>query len=274
MIDRRALLSASLLVPLVARASASAAGDYAPNSLHTGTRTMATPAFQRIELHIRFRTQRDGKSFERGHETASYVFNEDGRITFCASSRSDEPRITRDVIYTLGRDYRPLEAFVRLQVDGRYEGSGWFRFEADSASSETFNHKTGRQSQVTRLTAPVQAFVSHPVTTDVMLAAACDKSRRFRQPLVGVFTSSADPFGRVGPSLSPSLNLSLEYAGRESLETLAGRFEADRYALFTGLAAKEPVETMWTLADTCVFVHARAGGPFNTEYELVEFRAT
>lgn len=235
---------------------------------------MPPPPFRHIELRIRFRTQRDGRPFERGLETATYEFNEDGLITYCASSGSDDPRIRRDVIYTLDRDYRPLEAFVRLQVEGRYEGSGWFRFEANAVSSETFNHKTGRQSQVTRLAAPVRAFVSHPVTTDVMLAAAYDKSRRGRQPLGGVFTSSADPFGRVGPSLSPSSNLSLEYAGRESLETPAGRFEADRYALFTGPAAKEPAETMWTLADTCVFVHARAGGPFNTEYELVEFRAT
>jgi hypothetical protein len=226
---------------------------------------------RRIDLRIRFMTTRAGRTFERGRETASYDFHDDGLITYHVSSHSDDPRIARDAIYTLDRQYRPLEAFVRLQVDGRHEGSGWFRFEPGQVGSETFNATKGRASTLTPIDSPVRAFVAHPVSTDVMLAAAWDRGGAKRQQLVGTYTSSVDPYGRVGPSLAPSDSW-LEYAGRETVQIPGGPVESDRYELFTAADATEPLESMWTLAGTCVFVRAQARGQYNTVYELVEFR--
>mgnify|MGYP001448980040 CR=1 FL=1 len=263
MIDRRTLISSGLAITLGAADRAISANNSVP----------PPGGPKHVELRIRYVTQKAGKLVERGHEIASYDLNEDGLITFRANSHSDDPQVVRDVIYTLDRNYRPLEAFVRRQVQGRYEGSGWFRFEEGQISSETFNRLAGRQSQVTELAAPARAFVAHPVTTDVMLAAAYDRSLPRRQKLPGVFTSSADPYGRVGPSLAPS-KIFLEYAGTESLQTPAGAVQTDRYDLFTAESATEPLETLWTLVDTCIFIRAQAHGQFNSSYELVEFRAT
>ncbi len=276
MMDRRLLLSQGV-VALAASGSAGAAaaagGAATPQASPPGARPAQAPRQRRIDLRIRFMTTRDGRRFERGRETASYDFHDDGLVTYHVSSHSDDPRISRDAVYTLDRRYRPLEAFVRLQVDGRYEGSGWFRFEPGQVGSETFNAARGRESRITRIDAPALAFVAHPVSTDVMLAAAWDRGGPTRQKLVGAYTSSVDPYGRVGPSLAPSDSW-LEYAGRETVQTPAGPLETDRYELFTAADATEPLESMWTLADTCVFVRAQARGQYNTVYELVEYRSS
>jgi hypothetical protein len=261
MLDRRSLLLGGMALSALPRGRAAA-----PRGALAQTRRPS-----RIELRIRFMTQRDGQSVQRGEESASYDFHDDGLIAFRASSHSDSPRISRDVIYTLDRGFRPLEAFVRLQVEGQYEGSGWFRFESGQVSSETSNRRAGRESQVMRIDAPARAFIAHPVTTDVMLAAAYERGGPKRQRLPGTYTSSADPYGRVGPSLAPS-TVFLEYVGTERVNTPAGIVQADRYELFTEETATEPLESLWTLADTAVFVRAQARGQFNTVYELVEFK--
>lgn len=271
MIDRRRLLSRG--VGVLVGSTGAAAGTAAAATPGPLPVPAPTSRQRRIDLRIRFMTTRDGRRFERGRETVSYDFHDDGLITFHVSSHSDDPRISRDAVYTLDRRYRPLEAFVRLQVDGRYEGSGWFRFEAGQVGSETFNAARGRASQVTKLDAPARAFVAHPVSTDVMLAAAWEHGGAKRQKLVGAFTSSLDPYGRIGPSLAPSDSW-LEYPGREMLQSPAGPLETDRYELFTAADAAEPLESMWTLAGTCVFVRAQARGQYDTVYELVEYRAT
>jgi len=266
MLDRRTFVASGCAMTLAGGSAVAAQGAAA--------RDQRDPrAWRRVELRIRFMTTRDGRTFERGRETASYDFHDDGLVTYHVSSHSDDPRISRDAIYTLGRDWWPLEAFVRLQVDGRFEGSGWFRFEPARVTSEVFNAAKGRSSEVTPIETPVRAFVAHPVSTDVMLAAAYEHGGAKRQALPGSYTSSADPYGRVGPSLAPSATW-LEFAGRETLATPAGALEADRYELFTAADAREPLETLWTLRGTSLFLRAQARGVYNTVYELVEFRAS
>ena len=174
----------------------------------------------------------------------------------------------------MAADSRPLEAFTRIQVDGRYEGSGWFRFEENRVRSETFNRTTGNASKVTPIDGRVGAFCAHPVSTDVMFVAAFDQvAKTQRQKLRNVFLNSPDPFGRTGPELAPT-NSVMEYAGRETLQTAAGTFETDQYRLYSKDADKDPIEHLWVLPDTCVFIQAKAGGGFNTTYDLVEFHAT
>jgi hypothetical protein len=265
MIDRRSLIAAASGLGLAGQAL----GAEATTSM---TPAILPARLRRVDLRIRFMTTRDGRTFERGRETVSYDFHDDGLITYHVSSHSDDPRIARDAVYTLGRDWRPREAFVRLQVDGRYEGSGWFRFEPGQVTSETFNAAKGRQSEATKIDVPVRSFVAHPVSTDVMLAAAYERGGPKRQRLPGSYTSSSDPYGRVGPSLEASATW-LEHAGRETVATPAGAIECDRYEVFTEADARAPLESLWTLPGTSLFVRAQARGIYNTVYELVEFRA-
>jgi hypothetical protein len=227
---------------------------------------------KRIEARIRFMTTRDGPSTQRGWETVSYDFHGDGLITLRAHSVSNDPEVIRDVIYTLSPDYLPLETFLRIQVEGRYEGSGWFRFTEGLAESEVFNVKTGRSNQRIPLEGRVNAFVAHPVSTDVLISAAFNHDDASAvQQLPNVFLSSTDPYGRTGPVLAPSES-TIEYLGREKLDTPAGQQDADHYVLHAKLGATDgslkPFEDLWCLAGTGVFLRAHARPPFDTTYEL------
>jgi hypothetical protein len=234
------------------------------------------PAWRTLSMGIRFMTTRDGRTFERGRETADWQLHDDGRIVARIHSESDSPAVVRDCVYTLGTDWKPLECFLRLQVDGRYEGSGWFHFEPDAATFEGFNARNGRTSQRVALDGPAGALCAHPVTTDAMLVAAFDRTRGpGPQRLTRAFMSSPDPFGRTGPSIAAS-DTFMAFAGVEKLVTAVGAREAEHFLIYAsvdGKPAKDPVEEVWVAPGTALFLQAKAGGVYQTTYELTRWDA-
>jgi hypothetical protein len=288
--SRRSMLLALTGIPLVAaasrafaagtddgsasRADAARTGSAAPTSTQAPASLLKPGAKLRaVEAAYRFMTTRDGRPFERGRETAGWQFHDDGTIAVRIHSESDSPRVVRDAIYTLDAQWRPRECLLRVQVDGHHEGSGWFRFESDHATLEGWNAKTGRVSQRVPLEVPASALVAHPVTTDAMLAAAYVHGRGgpSMQRLRGAYMTSADPYGRTGPLLSPN-DAFIDYAGRTNVETPLGAAEADLYRLHLVEGdgpAKDPLEEMWCLAGTTILLRARALGSYQTTYELV-----
>ena len=218
-------------------------------------------------------TERDGKPFERGREWFSITYHEDGQRTVRAQCELDDRHLLRDVIYTLGPDLRPLDAFVRLTRAGKFLGSGWCRFTGSEAECEVFNVQMGRVSQRVPLAAPATGFGTHPVTCDALLLAAFDHSKPEKaQPAVGILMSSMEHDGSSGPLLSP-INFAIEYLGRENVTTRVGTFEADKYRfLLEGSFPEDhPVEEIWCIPETYQFVKVRVGGYINTTFELVEY---
>jgi hypothetical protein len=262
-IDRRVFLSSLGAGAAAAAAGRTAAGD----TTASGT---ATSAGRHIDLAVQFITERNGGSTVRGRERASYEFNDDGTITFRATSISDSPRVTRDVVYTLDSRFHPLEAFVRLQVDGRHEGSGWFRFEDRIATAETWNATHGRRSQSLELGQRARAFLAHPVSTDALVCAAFDRTASARRQRPSFLDSSKDPYGRTGPELS-AREADIEFVGETPLTTPRGRFVADHYRLYLAPTDREPLEERWCLAGTFVLLQARAAGAYQTRYELTDW---
>ncbi|MCC7199423.1 MAG: hypothetical protein IT483_07935 [Gammaproteobacteria bacterium] len=225
-----------------------------------------------IQLAISFTTHRDGQLVERGRERAAYDFNDDGTITYRATSTSFTPKVTRDVVYTLDGQFHPLDAYVRLQVEGQHEGSGWFRFEEGRVTAETWNARDGRATESMSLAGRPRAFLAHPVTSDALVCAAFDHTLpASRQRPPGIFDSSRDPYGRTGPALASS-QVDIEFVGETRLETPAGEFAADHYRLYLDPADREPLEEIWCLAGTFVFLKAYAAGAFQTHYELTDWR--
>jgi hypothetical protein len=272
--SRRTLLRALALAPVVLPGAALAARN---STFAAGPALRAGARFRSVDTAFRFVTTRDGREIERGRETASYQFHDDGLIGVRIHSESDSPAVIRDAIYTLDARWRPRECLLRIQSDGRHEGSGWFRFEDDVAIFEGWNAKTGRISQQVQLDAPVTALVAHPVTTDAMLAAAYvhGQGGASMQRPRGIWMSSADPYGRTGPLLSPSEPF-LDYAGRETIDTPAGPADADHYRLHLaedGRPAAEPLQDLWCLAGTALLLRAKAGGTYRTRYEPVRLEA-
>lgn len=277
--SRRRLLGAIAGVAGIAGAGglsrAASARVAAPSE--PGLPPRAATVYRSVDTAYRFVATRDGRAVERGRETASYQFHADGLIGVRIHSESDSPAVVRDAIYTLDARWRPLECLLRIQSDGRHEGSGWFRFEDGVATFEGWNAKTGRVSQRVPLPEPATALVAHPVTTDAMLAAAYDHGRGGPAPQrpAGVYLTSTDAYGRTGPTLASS-DVFLDFAGRESIATPAGAAEANRYLLYLaerGRPAAEPLQELWCVPGTTLLLHARARGAYATTYELTRWEA-
>lgn len=60
----------------------------------------------------------------------------DGKRTLRAHCEIDDPpTVLRDVILSLDADNYPMDCFVRLAIDDRFEGSGWMRFSETYAEA-------------------------------------------------------------------------------------------------------------------------------------------
>ena len=66
---------------------------------------------------------------ERGREFFTITVHTDGKRTLRAHCEIDDPpTVLRDVVLSLDSDNYPLDCFVRLTLDDKFEGSGWMRF--------------------------------------------------------------------------------------------------------------------------------------------------
>ena len=221
----------------------------------------------RIEMGIRFVS--DNSGLERGHERVTYAFNLDGSITMSARSESFDPPVVRDVIYLLGPDFRPLSCSVQITNAGRPAGAGWYRLTEDMAELEGIagGKRISRQQP---LNGPVRALVAHPVSSDVFVGMAADKSQPGKVVRAdGVYLTSADPYGRTGPEFVAA-NVAVAYLGIEQVTTPIGRMPADHYLLYLPAANGRfaPFQDLWCAVGTPVFLKAYARPPVATRYEI------
>ena len=50
----------------------------------------------------------------------------------------DDTEILRDVTHSMTHEFLPVETYVRLEVKGIHEGSGWFNFEGEDATCHSW----------------------------------------------------------------------------------------------------------------------------------------
>ena len=98
-------------------------------------------AHRNVRGRIVYLHQAESPPVERGREWFSYTFHEDGNLTVRSQCEIDkgiveDRTVLRDVVYTVDRDFKPVDGYVRLQLDGAYLGSGWFRV-TDEAKAPT-----------------------------------------------------------------------------------------------------------------------------------------
>ena len=232
---------------------------------------IGTPG-SRLEISIAF--IRHGTDAPRGVERVTYTFNRDGSTTMSARSESYDPPVVRDVIYLLGPDHRPRSCHLLVTDAGRFAGVGWFRLTDTAVRLEGQSSKRGEISQQYSLRTPVRALVAHPVSTDVLVGLAADKSRP-GEPIQasGVYLTSADPYGRTGPDFVAA-DVAVAYLGIDRVETPLGSTPGDHYLLYLRAPAGsfEPFQDLWCVADTPIFLKAYARGSFHTRYELTAMR--
>ena len=60
------------------------------------------------------------------------------------------------IVYSIDEDWYPMDCFVRLSVDDKFMGSGWFNFGPDYAECETNSVLDGRVTQRIDLNIPLR----------------------------------------------------------------------------------------------------------------------
>lgn len=201
----------------------------------------------------------------RGHETFHLTVHTGGDRTIRAVSEIYDSAILRDVTYTVDRDWRPVDAAIRLRVHGRFVGSSWFRFDGRRAECEAYLADGGRISQTIVLDTPAATFNPHPVQADMWHFGPYDHAGE-RVQTFKVLTASPLHDGASGPMLA-ALDLPIEYLGRETITVEAGTFPAVHFRFLH--ESDWPPQDAWCYGDDLILV--RMDWEFTeTTYELVE----
>jgi hypothetical protein len=208
---------------------------------------------------------------ERGQERFTISAHGDGSRILRAMSEIYETRVLRDVSLRIGADGCPRDAFVRITVNDRFRGSGWFCFEEDEAQGEALHAPASRVSQRVRAGGRVRSFGTHPITGDGWHAFLFDMHGPARQRFDRLMISSYAFDGTTGPELLP-LAFGLELVGIEDVTVAAGTIRCRHFRFLLGDSEfhDHPPYDIWVTDDgDNVMVRAHVGAPKDYVYELV-----
>jgi hypothetical protein len=164
-----------------------------------------------------------------GREIFSVSVQANGIRTLRVLCEFDNLGLTRDVTYTVGPDWRPLECYVRIAEEQRELGSGWFRFTPTSAEGEAFTHNEGRFSQRIALDKPVNAFGAHPICCDIWKLAHVETVQTDNLQIIdNCFNSSTLSAGNSGPIMAPR-TYDYWYRGEETLTVKSGTYHCHKF---------------------------------------------
>jgi hypothetical protein len=206
---------------------------------------------------------------EIGREFFHVTIQPDGSRTMRAVCEMDDDRLLRDVVITLGADWRPRDAYVRLTINETFFGSGWFNFTEDRAEAEGFTVQEGRFRQTFATSGRAKSFGTHPVHSDAWgLSHFRSRTPGSEEENDGtVFASSFLPNGGSGPMLLPARGRARRrYIGVEEIAVPAGTFKAHHFQFLVDKLA--PIE-IWATDRDCIPVRLRWDHLRQT-YDLVE----
>ena len=211
---------------------------------------------------------------ERGREHFIINTHADGARTCIAHCEIDDrPSVMRDITYSLDKDWLPTDCFVRIGVDDKFMGSGWFRFREGETECETYTALEGRVSQTMETSGWPLTFQNHAIVCDAWHLRLYDRSKGPGvQSIDELLLSSPDHRGATGPMLF-KVGLHIEYIGEERITVEAGEFDALHFAFVEapGLPDAHPKYDMWcTNDDDFLFLQGGVAGYMQTWYELVE----
>lgn len=217
----------------------------------------------------------------RGGETWMITKHIDGRRTLRAHCAIDEnsPRVLRDSIVNLDKNWQPREAFVQITVDEAFVGSAWYRFTENTAECEGFTQREGRFS--TRFThqGPIAYFGTHPIQADAMHLNVYDLSKGpGAQVTPPTYMCSLHHRGADGPVLiRRAVGSTQNFVGKERITVKAGTFDALHFRWGTNNDDNymgtdiHPPYHLWVTDDgDYIMLKAYVTGYMQTYYELTE----
>jgi hypothetical protein len=210
----------------------------------------------------------------RGIEHFRFTHHTDGKRTLRAHCEIEEPHpsVLRDIVYSLDEHGRPMDCHVRLTVDDRFMGSGWFRFTQDFVECESYGPTIGRLSQRMPLNGPVDGMGTHPVVADGYLLSLFGWVEGEKKKL-RVMLPSPDHRGATPPIIA-EVNIDAVFLGRETVTVKAGTFAAKHFQFIddgnSGMAGQHPPYDVWITDDAdAIMLQGGVGGYMQTWYELI-----
>lgn len=206
---------------------------------------------------------------ETGREAFHVSVHEDGSRTLRAVCEMDDFDLLRDVSLTVNAHWRPVDAYVRLRVDGAFSGAAWYRFDGNEAHCHGLTADGSAFSDRQRLEKPIQSMGTHALHNDAWLLARIRNCDGDLDSLLGVsFTTSLTPNGGTGPALVPVPRgtLRIHDLGRESIDVPAGNFTAHHARVEVSEVDSFDV---WAAGEDCVPVLLTSDG-LHQRYELLE----
>ena len=210
----------------------------------------------------------------RGIEHFRFTHHTDGKRTLRAHCEIEEPHpsVLRDIVYSLDEHGRPMDCHVRLTVDDRFMGSGWFRFTQDFVECESYGPTIGRLSQRMPLNGPVDGMGTHPVVADGYLLSLFGWVEGEKKKL-RVMLPSPDHRGATPPIIA-EVNIDAVFLGRETVTVKAGTFATKHFQFIddgsSGMAGQHPPYDVWITDDAdAIMLQGGVGGYMQTWYELI-----
>ncbi len=206
---------------------------------------------------------------ETGCEYFSATRYRDGSRTFRCECHFNDLELVRDVTLTLGPDWRPLDAYLRINHHGKALGAGWFRFGGGEVICTALDAQGAQHKLTHAYSGATPAFGSHPIINDGLWTALFD----MRQPnavqrLSDCITYSKETVGKESIGIE-TFDLDITYRGMEEITVPAGKFNCRRFAVHL-LGLKAPF-MLWTWGDDHVTVKETwTEMPFT--YELAELQ--
>ena len=189
---------------------------------------------------------------ETGREWFRITRNADGSRTLRATCELDDEGILRDVVHTVGSDWKPVDSFVRLHSGGVFAGSSWFHFSDTTLACEADLADVGRISQSIAVPQRPDVFAAHPLSSDGWQVSQFDHSREATRQEILSSHCSPRADGGSGPlaGVNPK---ALEFLGNEVRSVPAGSFDTRHFLIHTPRDDWPPLE-LWVHGDDNILV--------------------
>jgi hypothetical protein len=212
---------------------------------------------------LSYRTRSTG--VERGREHWTLTVNREASRTMRCLAMTDDSEFVRDVTYTIGRDERPRDAFVRLQVRAQQVGTGYFVVDGSVLDVVTAGRTTGRVVQQVQVGERLH-IVTHAVMLDAWPWWSYDRQGPAEQGLA-VYNTSTRWNGTDGP-LGRLETLRVTRHADETVAVPAGTFDC-RHLSFDSDELKVPTSHVWLTGPDAILVRYDWAG-LDLEYVLHE----
>lgn len=165
---------------------------------------------------------------EMGREYFSVTVLDDGSRTLRAQCEMDDDRLVRDVVLSVDREWRPIDAFVRLTIAQQLVGSTWYGFAANAAEAQGMTAEHGRLARRVETSSWAAALGTHSLHNDSWVVGRLRAWRGAAGEMpLATFSTSRLPNGGSGPDLIPLPpgSARIEDFGHERITVPAGTFD-------------------------------------------------